>query len=256
MGQRWGQVADLEVAPDVQRLLGGELGVRELLAQLTGPVWCQRCHREIDLATTSASLLAKASDPDVEATRGLVRVAFTHASCLRSQAIIDQGMNRRFLEDPGTDVIVVCGLRPATPRAFVAWETSGTDIYAQSAGGETLDVAVSSHLAQGFVLVTDDPMQARLPYATGWRVRVRGNQIQIHDADGDLDVAATAPMPQGWQQAARGQGRCVLLTGTGLELASGGVDGMQRAAVAGRLVGASARVAGTRGPSQKGQTTR
>ena len=256
MGQRWGPVADLEVAPDVQRLLGGELAVRELLAQLTGPVWCQRCHREIDLAATPASLLAKASDPDVTAGGGVVRVAFTHASCLRSQAIIDQGMKRRFLEDPGTDVTVVCGLRPATPRAFVAWETSGTDLYAQSAGGETLDVAVSSHLAQGFVLVTDDPMQARLPNATGWRVRVRGDQIQIRDADGDLDVAATAPMPQGWQQAAQGQGRCVLLTGTGLELASGGVDGMQRAAIAGRLVGASARVAVTHGPSQKGQTAR
>jgi hypothetical protein len=256
MGQRWGPVADLEVAPDVQRLLGGELAVRELLAQLTGPVWCQRCHREIDLATTPASLLAKASDPDATATGGMVRVAFTHASCVRSQAIIDQGVDQRFLEDAGTDVTVVCGLRPATPRAFVAWETSGTDLYAQSAGGETLDVAVSSRLEQGFVLMTDDPMQARLPNATGWRVRVRGDQIQIRDADGYLDVEATAPMSQEWQQAARSQGRCVLLTGTGLELASGGVDGMQRAAVAGRLVGASARVVVTRSLSQKGQTTR
>jgi hypothetical protein len=36
----------------------------------------------------------------------------------------------------------------------------------------------------------------------------------------------------------------------------GSVDGMPRAAVAGRLVGDGARVAVTRGPSQKGQTPR
>ncbi len=160
-------------------------------------------------------------------------------------------MDQRFLQDPGTDVTVVCGLRPATPRAFIAWETSGTDLFAQSAGGETLDVAVSSHLAQGFVLMTDNPMQARLPNATGWRVRVRSNEIEIRDADGYLDVVAAAPIPQEWQQAARGQGRCVLLTGTSLGLGRGGVDGLQRAATAGRLVGATAHVTVTRGPSRK-----
>jgi hypothetical protein len=74
----------------------------------------------------------------------MVRVAFTHASCVRSRAIIDQGVDQRFLEDAGTDVTVVCGLRPATPRTFVPWETSGTDVYAQSAGGETLDDPTSA----------------------------------------------------------------------------------------------------------------
>ena len=53
-------------------------------------------------------------------------------------------MDQRFLEDAGTDVTVVCGLRPATPRTFVPWETSGTDVYAQSAGGETLDDPTSA----------------------------------------------------------------------------------------------------------------
>lgn len=242
MGRRWSRVADLEVAPQVQRLLGGEIAVQELLAQLTGPVWCQRCQHEVDVATSPLSLLAMASDPTMHATGGVVRVAFAHASCLPSRAVIDPDVTRRFFQDPGTDVVVVCGLRPAVPRAFVAWESSGTDLYAQSAASETLDLAITSHLERGFAVVTGDPLRASLPIVSGLRVHVTGNDIRIAGADGNPVLEATAPMPEGWQETARRKRRCVLFTGTDLRLASGRLDGLQAASRAGRLAGAAARL--------------
>lgn len=137
---------------------------------------------------------------------------------------------------------MVCGLRPAAPRAFVVWESSGTDLYAQSAASETLDLAVTSHLAHGFVLVTGDPLRVSLPLVSGLWVQVTGNDIHIAHTDGNPVLEATAPMPQGWQETARRKRRCALFTGTDLRLASSRLDGLQAASRAGRLVGAVARI--------------
>jgi hypothetical protein len=158
-------------------------------------------------------------------------------------------VTQRF-QDPHTDVVVVCGLRPAAPRAFVAWESSGTDLYLQSAASETLDLAITSHLAQGFVLVTGDPRRVSLPLVSGLRVHVTGNDIRIADADGNPVLEATAPMPEGWHETARRKLRCALFTGTDLRLASGPLDGLQAATQAGRLVGAAALVSITPIPAR------
>jgi hypothetical protein len=97
MGRRWGPFGDLTVAREVAATVGGVAALRELLATSEPTVCCQRCRREVPIATTALSLLAQTSTDD-PAEPGFIRVSFAHASCLPSLVVIDPDLADRQLD--------------------------------------------------------------------------------------------------------------------------------------------------------------
>src|SRR6266511_3183505 len=115
MGRRWGPFGDLTVAPEVAATVGGVEALRELLATAEPTVCCQRCRREVPIATTALSLLAQTSAYD-PAEPGFIRVSFAHASCLPSLVVIDPALVGLQLDgERGHDAVAVRALRTAWP---------------------------------------------------------------------------------------------------------------------------------------------
>ena len=242
MGRRWGPFGDLTVAPEVAATVGGVAALRELLATSEPTVCCQRCRREVPIATTALSLLAQTSTDD-PAEPGFIRVSFAHASCLPSLVVIDPDLADRQLDvEHGHDAVAVRALRPAWPAAALLWEAPGRAYLEPTAGGELRDVLIARYLQQGWRLVTGDPWTAALPMLDGWQLVAAADQLALYEPDERLSLQVRVPPLEGWIDAVRAGDGCALLTGTRLAVTEPAGRGLLAACRAGRVVGAAVAV--------------
>ncbi len=242
MGRRWGPFGNLMVAPEVAATVGGWAALRELLATCEPTVCCQRCRKEVPVATTALSLLAQTSTYD-PAEPGFTRLSFAHASCLPSLVVIDPDLADRHLDaERGHDAVAVRALRPAPPAATLLWEAPGHSHLEPTAGGELRDILVARYLRQGWRLVAGNPWTAALPMLDGWRLVAAGEQLALYEPDGQLSLRVRVPRLEGWAEAVRAGDGCALLTGTRLEVTDPAGRGLLAACRAGRVVGAAVAV--------------
>jgi hypothetical protein len=244
MGRQWGRFVDLEVADEVLAVTGGRATLLEWLAAVDSTVRCQRCDLEAPIAATALSLVAQATS-DSPAAPGFVRLSFAHASCLPSMVVIDPTVASRHLHPAhGVDAVAARALRAASPFAAVVWEASGRAFYEPTDGGEARDLLVSGLLERGWELLTDNPLTVPLPVVRGWQLVASGERLALFDPDGQPSLTdVVVPPLAGWWEAVRAEGRCGLITGTGLGLgAPADAPGLLAAIRAGRVVGAAAAV--------------
>ena len=88
-------------------------------------------------------------------------------------------------------------------------------------------------------LLTQNPLTVPLPLVRGWRLVAGGERLALFGPDGQPShTEVVVPSLAGWWDAVRAEGRCGLITGTGLGLGGGpGAPGLLAAIRAGRVVG-------------------
>lgn len=228
----------------------------EEVRALLGPVAAARVEAT-PLAGGHCPVCADDLNPDGPATVLLLRsphvtnAAFAHPRCVPS-AVIDvsddamaAGMD--VAEEEGTDMNMTAALVEhgramlpcllAEPQGF-AYGVQGP------AGqlGEMTDLMVSTVLGRGLALVAR--LREAPRHAAGWGATLAPGLdgwfgLEVTDPSGGIMYVGTVKLPDGWQQAARIYGWCVLYVG-GFRLPAGAGDTMRAlrdAARAGELAG-------------------
>lgn len=223
----------------VREALGPEATQRVLGMSLAGSQ-CPLCDAPLPMDGPATVLMLRGPHS--------ARAAFAHPSCSPSglRMVDDEPVTD---DDGGTTMYLTAFVvqQGAAGVPVLVAELAGLALHVPEPGrpGEVVNIAVSLLLERGLFLVSR--LRNPLRRAPGWSVTVTGDGggalVDIAVPGGDVFYSGTADLPDGWSDAARELGWCLLYSGAvqlpeaGPGPAGAGLAALRDAAAAGGLVG-------------------
>lgn len=169
------------------------------------------------------------------------QLLFTHPSCMPSRVLSD--VHPPPDETDAHAFAFVVNDETGRPHAYLAFEAAAQVWEVPASSAEPIDALISSYLKVGLTLVTDALAADCFPPVNAWSIQVDNGQISIWDEGGTAVYCAPAgDVPAAWFQQVESEGRCRILTGSGIGLLTGTFEKQIDAAIAdGRVVGGTLR---------------
>jgi hypothetical protein len=106
--------------------------------------------------------------------------------------------------------------RPSGTRGVVLFESWDTQHEVPLGGSDLRDSWVADWLGLGMHLMTEPFLEFERPW-TGWTLRIDLTEgVELRDRSGTRALRTSLPVDPAWFEMVAKQGRCLIVTGTGL----------------------------------------